>query len=147
MKGNHNHETDIWLIFYKKETGKPSISYHNALDEALCFGWVDSLTKKIDEEKYARKFTPRKLKSKWSNINKQKIEKLIAANRMTKWGHAKIEEAQRNGLWDKPDRPEINYDVPEELQTALNKEPLAMQFFEALPPSHKKQYIAWIATA
>ena len=135
------------MIFYKKKTGKPSVSYSDALDEALCFGWVDSLIKKIDEETYARKFTPRKLESKWSDINKAKVERLIAAKRITQWGMARIDAARESGVWEKPDRPRIGFKIPKELQTAFKDEPAAEAFFDALAPSHRKRYIAWIATA
>lgn len=147
LKGNHDRASDVWLIFYKKETGRLSVSYSDALDEALCYGWVDSLIKKIDKEKYARKFTPRKLESKWSDINKEKAETLIAAKRMTRWGMAKIKAARENGIWDKPARPEISLEIPEELQAALGSEPEAKAFFDTLARSNKRRYIAWIVTA
>ena len=147
LKENHDRASVIWLIFYKKETRKPSVSYPDALDEALCYGWIDSLIKKFDEEKYARKFTPRKLESKWSDINKAKVEKLIVANRITQWGMAKINAAKENGMWDKPDRLEIGSEIPEELHSALRSEPEAKAFFDALAPSQRKRYIGWIVTA
>jgi len=74
---NHDRESEIWLVYYKKATGIPGIEYKDSLDEALCFGWVDSLIKKIDEQKYARKFTPRKDESQWSLVNKKRVEELI----------------------------------------------------------------------
>ena len=147
LKENHGRAPEIWLIFYRKETGRLSVSYSDALDEALCYGWVDSLIKKIDEEKYARKFTPRKPESKWSDINKEKAQKLIAAKRMTRWGMSKIDAARENGMWNKPARTEISFEIPEELRAALRSEPEAKAFFNILAPSNKKRYIAWIVTA
>jgi uncharacterized protein YdeI (YjbR/CyaY-like superfamily) len=88
---NHKIQNEVWLIFYKASTGIPSISYDDALDEALCFGWIDSLIQKIDEEKYARKFTLRKNTRKWSDLNKRRIEKLMQEGRMTQFGLAKID--------------------------------------------------------
>ena len=73
---NHNNVGEVWLIFFKKETGKISIDYESAVEEALCFGWIDSLVKKIDEERYVRKFTPRKDKSAWSESNKKRVKKV-----------------------------------------------------------------------
>jgi uncharacterized protein YdeI (YjbR/CyaY-like superfamily) len=147
LKLNHDRASDIWLIFYKKEAGQPSVSYSDALDEALCYGWVDSVIKKIDEEKYARKFTPRKPESKWSDINKEKAKRLIAAKRMTRWGMSKIDAARENGMWDKPARLEISLEIPRELRAALKSEPVAEAFFDTLAPSNKRRYIAWIVTA
>ena len=82
LKNNYNSCSEIWLIFYKKETGKPNLSYNESVEEALCFGWIDSLIKNLDVERYARKFTPRKEDSKWSEINKKRVEKMIQLKRM-----------------------------------------------------------------
>ena len=87
---NYNKESVLWLIFYKKETGISSIDYESAVEEALCYGWIDSIIKKLDESRYARKFTPRKDSSKWSEINKNRVARLIKNGRMTKIGLAKI---------------------------------------------------------
>lgn len=144
---NHDQETEVWLVFYKKKTGKPCISYDAAVEEALCFGWIDSIVRKIDEEKYAQKFTPRKDKSKWSESNKNRIAKLIQEERMTEIGLMKIQAAKANGQWEKPDRPEINYDLPEELQSAFQENTKAKENFEHLALSYQKQFIAWIKTA
>ena len=84
-------ESEIWLVYYKAGTGKPTISYEDSLEEALCFGWVDSIIQKIDEEKYARKFTPRKAGSKWFELNKHLVAKLVREGRMTEAGKAKVE--------------------------------------------------------
>lgn len=147
LKSNHDKEQEVWLIFFKKETGEPSIEYESAVEDALCFGWIDSIIKKIDEKKYARKFTPRKDSSKWSELNKKRIAKLIKNNRMTEIGLAKIETAKKNGQWDKPDRPNIQFDVPKEFQSALNQNKKAKENFNQLAPTYQKQYIGWIIVA
>jgi len=147
LASNHDQETGIWLIFFKKESGKPSLDYESAVEEALCFGWIDSIIKKIDESKYARKFTPRKETSKWSETNKRRVARLIKNKRMTKIGLAKIEAAKKNGQWDKPDRPDISFEVPAEFKQALNKNRRAKDFFEQLSPSYRKQFIGWIVVA
>ncbi len=147
LKKNHDQESLVWLVFFKKDSGKPSLQYQEALDEALCYGWIDSILKKLDEDSYVRKFTPRKPHSNWSATNKKRVQELIDAKKMTRWGLAKIEAARENGMWEKEDRPQINLDLPEELNAAFAKEPNARDYFETLAPSHKKQYIAWIATA
>ncbi len=97
LQNNYDRSTGVWLIFHKKDTGLPSIDYEDAVNEALCYGWIDSIIKKIDEEQYARKFTPRNYNSKWSASNKVRIEKLIHSGRMTEIGLVKIEAAKKNG--------------------------------------------------
>lgn len=147
LQNNHDKTNGVWLLFFKKGTGKSSIEYEVAVEEALCFGWIDSIIKKIDDEKYVRKFTPRKDKSKWSELNKKRVEKLIQDNRMTEIGLAKIETAKRNGQWDKPDRPNIQFDIPKEFQAALGQNRKAREHFDQLAPTYQKQYIGWIAIA
>ncbi len=147
LKRNGAKETEVWLVFYKKESGKQSIGYGEALDEALCFGWIDSLIKRIDDEKYVRKFTPRKDKSKCSEANKKRVEELIKEKRMTKRGLAKITAAKENGQWNKLDRPSVSPEPPEEFSFQLKKNPKAKKVFDKLAPSHKKQYLLWINSA
>ena len=144
---NHATEAGIWLIFYKKKTSRPTIAYEAAVEEALCFGWIDSIIKKVEAEKYARKFTPRSDKSKWSPLNKRRAGKMINEGRMTKVGLAKIETAKKTGLWDKDDRPQISLDVPPEFAKALARNKKAKENFDKLAPSYRKYYIAWISVA
>lgn len=147
LKANHDQSNGIWMVFYKKETGKPTIEYETAVEEALCYGWIDSIIKKIDEEKYVRKFTPRKDDSMWSAVNKKRVEKLIKEKRMSGTGLAKVETAKANGQWDKPDRPVISFELHAEFKSALDQNPKARAFFEQLAPSYKKHYMGWIAAA
>jgi uncharacterized protein YdeI (YjbR/CyaY-like superfamily) len=147
LKTNHKNSDGVWLIFYKKGTGKPSMSYEDAVDEALCFGWIDSIIKKIDAESYARKFTPRNDISKWSELNKRRVEKLILDGQMTEIGLAKIEAARQNGQWDKQDRLKIHFELPPEFEAALNGNEKARGFFDKLTQTDQKEFIIWIATA
>jgi len=147
LKINHDQVSELWLIFYKKETGIPSISYESSVETALCYGWIDSIIKKLDDKRFARKFTPRKFQSKWSESNKRRVKKLIGESRMTKSGMKKIEYAKKYGLWDKPDIPEINYDIPAEFVSKLKKHSQAESFFKSLAPTYQKQYIVWITMA
>jgi uncharacterized protein YdeI (YjbR/CyaY-like superfamily) len=140
-------EAGIWLIFYKKETRKPTISYEEAVEEALCFGWIDSIIKKIDDERYVRKFTPRKDKSTWSALNRKRANKMIKEGRMTDVGLAKIKTARKTGLWEKDGRPRISFDVPPELAKALAQNKKAKENFDKLATSYRRQYIGWIAVA
>jgi uncharacterized protein YdeI (YjbR/CyaY-like superfamily) len=137
---HHKSASEIWLIFHKKHTGRTCISYDDSVDEALCFGWVDSLIKRIDDERYARKFTPRKADSAWSTANRQRYEALKASNRLTAAG---VERAPttRSG-----DLPRLSA-VPAYVQQALKRHPRAWSFFETLAPSHKRKYLVWIDSA
>jgi uncharacterized protein YdeI (YjbR/CyaY-like superfamily) len=147
LKANHTKKKEIWLIYYKKHTGKPQIPYEDAVEEALCFGWIDSIIKKIDDETYARKFTPRKDTSGWSDLNKNRVEKMIKEGRMTEAGMAKIRAAKKNGQWDKTAASKQMWAIPVELENALNTNKKAKSFFNSLAPSYQRQYIGWIASA
>jgi len=147
LNKNHNKSSGIWLVFYKKHTGKSTLEYDEAVEEALCFGWIDSIIKKIDDEKYLRKLTPRKSDSRWSELNKKRITKLKNQGLMTEAGIAKVEEAKASGVWNKPDRSQISIDIPKELESALAKNKKARSFFDQLAPSYQKQYIGWITVA
>jgi len=144
---NHSIVKEVWLIYYKKHTGKPRIPYDDAVEEALCFGWIDSTIKRIDDEKYCQKFTPRNDKSNWSKLNKKRVAKLIKQNIMTKAGMDKINTAKKNRNWDKRIATEINFEMPSELSQLLSANKIAKEFFNELSASHKKQYIGWIASA
>lgn len=147
LRKNQATSNGIWLIFLKKESGKPSLDYEASIEEALCFGWVDSIIRNIDAEQYARKFTPRRPDSKWSELNKKRIAKLIRENRLTPGGLALVETARQNGQWDKSDRPDINFEISEEFKTALAENPKALQYFRQLTPTCRKQYLGWINIA
>ena len=96
LEKNHNKEKEIWLVYYKSHTGKPTIAYDDSVEEALCFGWIDSIVKRIDDERYAQKFAPRTNTSKWSESNKQRVRKLVKQGRMTQIGMTKIKESILN---------------------------------------------------
>ena len=148
LTGNHDREEDgIWLVFYKKETGRSSLEYDESVEEALCFGWIDSIVRRIDADKYCRKFTRRKDNSRWSGTNKKRVEKIIKEGRMTEFGMAKVEAAKRSGNWEKDPRPVITMDLPPELSEALARNAKAKDFFEGLAPTYRKHFIGWIVTA
>jgi uncharacterized protein YdeI (YjbR/CyaY-like superfamily) len=143
---HHATEPGIWLIYYKKESGKPRVAYDEAVEEALCFGWVDSRPNEIDAERYMQLFTPRKPKSPWSKLNKARVEALIAQGLMTPAGLAKIEAARQDGSWTAYDAIE-QLAVPADLAEALAANPEAEAHFEAFPPSSKKNILWWIESA
>lgn len=147
LRQNHDKSDGVWLVFYKKHIGKPTLDYNAAVGEALCFGWIDSLIKKIDDERYARKMTPRNSNSRWSELNKRRVKKLMKQGLMAEPGLAKVSEAKRSGVWDKPDRPVVSQQVPAELKTALAKNKKAQAFFNQLAPTYKKHFILWISMA
>jgi uncharacterized protein YdeI (YjbR/CyaY-like superfamily) len=100
LQANHAVEKEVWLMIYKKHAATPSVTFEEATEEALCFGWIDSIMKPIDDEKYALRYTPRRKGSNWSESNKKRVAKLIEQGRMTEAGLAKIDEAKRNGKWE-----------------------------------------------
>jgi len=136
---------EVWLIYFKAGTGKPSISYNDSLEEALCFGWVDSLIQKIDEEKYARKFTPRRAGSKWSELNKHLVAKLIKEGRMTEAGLARVDFPLHQASASRPKRPSLP--LPDWLKDALMTSPKSWENFNKMPPSQRRNYIGWISDA
>ena len=145
-----NHDTveeGIWLVYYKKGTGTPSLDYEASVEEALCYGWIDSIIKRLDAERYVRKFTPRKLDSLWSDSNKKRVQRMIDRNQITEYGLAKITAAKASGLWEQSPRPDLSFDLPEEFTRALVAHPKARSFFDSLAPSYRKHYIGWIASA
>ena len=147
LSEHHAASTGIWLIFYKKATSKPTIEYDAAVEEALCFGWIDSIIKRIDDEKYVRKFTPRKDKSDWSALNKKRVTKMIKAGRMTEAGLAKIEAAKKNGCWNRDGKTPRSLEMPSEFAKALALNKKARENFENLAPTYRRHYLGWIAAA
>ncbi|MBU2511566.1 YdeI/OmpD-associated family protein [bacterium] len=144
---NHDKTEEIWLIFHKKHTGVPSITYDDAVEEALCFGWIDSLKKKVDENRYKQKFTPRRKNSKWSEINKRRVEKLIPQDLMATAGLKAVHQAKLDGNWDLIPTSRQTIIMPEELEEALAQNKRALLFFESLAPSYKKHFAGWVDTA
>ncbi len=147
LNQNHDKSNGIWLVFYKKHTGKATLEYDEAVEEALCFGWIDSIIKKIDDDKYVRKVTPRKADSRWSELNKKRITKLKKQGLLTEAGITKVREAKASGLWEKSDSTQIPLNAPRELEYALAKNKKAKNFFDRLAPSYKKRFIGWISAA
>ena len=145
---NHDREPNgIWLLFFRRGSGKPSLEYEGSVEEALCFGWIDSIVKRIDDARYCRKFTPRKERSRWSNTNRRRAEKAIREGRMTEFGLAKIEAAKRLGSWEQDPRPGLHTAFPPEFSEALARHGTAKDFFANLAPGYQKHFIGWIATA
>ena len=145
LAGKHQTEKGVWLICFKVHTGKTSVSYEDSVDEALCFGWIDSLIRRADEDQYARLFTPRIDSKNWFEINKKRVAKLIEERRMTAAGLAKVDylEAGETGSTEKDRGLVLPDDIRQTLQT--NKD--AWDNFNNLAPSYRRQYIGRITSA
>ncbi|MEO8765628.1 MAG: YdeI/OmpD-associated family protein [Ginsengibacter sp.] len=140
LQKNHLKEPGVWLIYYKKDSGKTRVSWEDAVEEALCFGWIDSISKPIDEHKYAQRFTPRKIKSVWSALNKKRVEKLSEQKLMSPAGLAIIDAGKKNGSWEQLDHVE-NFVVPADLKNLFAKNKKVLKYFEALAKSSQKIWL------
>lgn len=139
----HNNDTDgIWLMLYKKASGIQSITYAEALDEALCFGWIDGKIKSYDDVSYLQKFTPRRAKSLWSKRNIEHIERLAAEGRMKPAGLAEVQRAKDDGRWDAAYDMPSQMSPPDDLLIALQRNPVAATFYETLNKTNTYA-IAW----
>ncbi len=143
---NHTRPEGVWLITYKKASGKPAPTYEETVEEALCFGWVDSKGNKLDDERTMLWFAPRKKGSGWARPNKERVERLIQAGLMMPAGLAKIEAAKQDGSWNALDAVEA-LETPPDLETALLANPPAQENFNAFPRSVKRSILEWISTA
>ncbi len=147
LKENHSRANGIWVVYHKKHTGKPSVYYNEAVEEALCYGWIDSIVKRIDDERYMQKYTPRNPKSSWSTSNKKRVEKMILEGKMTEAGMRLVNIAKQNGKWDEAIKSHLNYVLSEDLLEILKKDKAAFATYEKLPPSHKNKYASCIMSA
>lgn len=145
---HENHETKdaVWLLYYKTKTQKPTVAYSDAVDEALCFGWIDSKIQSLEDDSYRQFFCKRKPKSVWSKVNKAKVERLIATDLMQPAGYKCIEIAKANGSWASIDTAEA-LEVPIDLATVLNQFPIAKSFFDGFSNSTKRNLLMWLILA
>lgn len=142
LKKNHAKPEGIWLRFFKKGSGKKTVLYAEALDSALCYGWIDSQLKKYDEASYLQKFTPRRSKSVWSKLNIQHVERLTKAGKMKPAGLQKVEEAKKDGRWEKAYDSAGKMTMPADFLEKLAKNKKALAFFETLNRANSYA-IAW----
>jgi uncharacterized protein YdeI (YjbR/CyaY-like superfamily) len=146
LEKHHARSPGIHLVYDKKASRAARLAYADAVEEALCFGWIDSTLRSLDETKYAQLFTPRKPKSTWSRVNKERVARLADEGLMAPAGLAAIERAKLNGSWSSLDAVEA-LDVPQDLAAALAKHPTAARNFAAFPPSSRKGYLHWVSQA
>ena len=138
----HAKKKDVWLLYFKAHTGKKRIPYDDAVEEAICFGLIDTTVKRIDDEKFAQRYTPRNPKSSWSETNLARAGKMIKEGKMTKSGFEKLGDALKKKITKK----NIAL-IPKDLKEALKKKPNALENYMKYPPSHKRHYLWWIEDA
>jgi len=146
LLAHHATETGAWLVSWKSPTGRPSVKYELAVEEALCVGWIDSSGRTIDDERHALWFTRRKAGSGWARTNKERIVRLEAEGRMTDAGRALIDAAKADGSWTLLDDVE-NLIVPDDLAAAFARYPGSREYFDAFPPSARRALLEWIVQA
>ena len=142
LSSHHDTDREIWLVYYKKHSGKPRIPYDDAVEEALCFGWIDSIVRRIDDERFAQKFTPRTNTKRWSAINIERARRMIDSGRMTEAGLAKFHPEKS----DQP-APPTSDEVPAFIEKAFKANARAWKNFTNLAPSYRRQYVGWISAA
>ena len=147
MEKNHSVETEAWLIIYKKKYDDHGLTLGEAVEEALCFGWIDGKLKSLDKKRFMLRYSPRKANSIWALSNIQRVERLIAEGKMSEAGYQKIAEAKANGEWEAAIRREQVDIIPEELESALQNVDGGLSAYRAQPDYRKKQYIYWLQTA
>jgi uncharacterized protein YdeI (YjbR/CyaY-like superfamily) len=133
LVAHHATATEIWLVFYVASSGKPSLPYLHAVEEALCFGWIDGIAKKLDQERLAQRFTPRRPKSNWTELNKERARRLIASGHMTEAGHATL-----------PDLSPASFHFPEDILAALQADPQTWEHFQRFPMVYKRIRVGFI---
>lgn len=146
LEQNHTRPNGVWMISYKKAAGKPTVTYDEAVEEALCFGWIDSKGNRLDDERTMLWFAPRKPRTGWSKPNKERVARLLAAGLIAEAGRAKIDAAQQDGSWSALDAVEA-LEVPPDLAAALAAYESAQTHFEAFPRSVKRAILEWVASA
>jgi len=144
---HYANANEVWLEFPKKHTGIRCVSYEDALDEALCYGWIDSVIKRLDDDTYLRKFTPRTNKTKWSAKNLQRMRELIAEGRVTAAGLSALEVPLAATLAVSAPKRSEAIDTPEFVREAIDKKPKAAAFWAILAPGYRRRYLGWITAA
>ncbi len=147
LKQNHGRAKEVWLAFHKKHTQKAALPYEDAVEEAICFGWIDSLVKRLDEDTFARKFTPRKAQSKWSETNKARARKMIESGLMHAAGMTAVRASKKSGAWYESAMSPAELKVPPFITKALSENKKALEFFNSLSTSSQRQCVGWISSA
>ena len=144
LEENSSSAQEAWLVHYKKHSNKVSVSLSDAVEEALCFGWIDGKLKSLDEERFLLRYSPRRANSVWSKINRDKAQRLIDNGKMMALGLARIEEAKKNGLWDEAYTNRQRDEIPSDLEAALLENKTAWLNFQKFANSYRNMYIGWV---
>lgn len=144
---NHDQKTAFWIRYYKKDSGKPTIMHGDAVEEALCWGWIDGLANRYDDESWLVRFTPRRPKSVWSKINVAKVERLIKGGRMKPDGQKHVDSAKADGRWEAAYGGQATITLPDEFISLVKTDPLAWEFYQSLNKANKYAIAHRIATA
>jgi uncharacterized protein YdeI (YjbR/CyaY-like superfamily) len=147
LSEHHASASEVWLLFYKRRSGKRCISLAEAVEEALCFGWIDGKLRRIDEQRHVLRFCPRRPRSVWSKTNQARVRRLVREGRMTAAGLAAVKSAKQHGQWQAARQLEETKTPPSDLREALAADRRASRFFAGLSPSQRKMYIAWVLAA
>ena len=132
LRSNHDRETEIWVKIHRKDSGLPTVTHAEALDVVLCWGWIDGIRKSLDDRSFLQRFSPRRPKSIWSQVNRDHVARLVAAGRMTSHGQRQVDAAKADGRWDAAYAPMRNATVPEDLRAAIDANPRARKTFSTL---------------
>jgi len=148
LQENHASEPEVWLVFFKRNSGKPTLTYDDAVEEAICFGWIDGLKRRVDDQRYTHRFTPRRPGSKWSKTNRERVARMTQERKLTAAGRAAVAAAKRDGTWlGEAHTSTVEADMPDELAVLLARHPQAGEFFASLAPSYQRQFTLWINVA
>jgi uncharacterized protein YdeI (YjbR/CyaY-like superfamily) len=146
LEKHHASRAEIWVVFYKRHTGRPTLSYDDSVEEAVCFGWIDGIKRSIDEQRYTHRFSPRKPGSRWSATNRRRADKMIRAGLMTDAGRSAIARAKRSGTWQPP-KAEPDLSMAPDFAARLKRNRKAAEFFDSLAPTYRAHYTGWINSA
>ena len=147
LEEHGSRKSEIWLVLNKRHVKEPSVTLSEAVEEALCFGWIDGILKRIDDRQHAVRFSPRHPDSRWSERNRKRVERMIQAGRMTEVGLRLVDHAKRTGEWDQLSGTLRDQPIPDELQAALERDRESRTWFDARTPSQRRQFLAWIHDA
>ena len=147
LQSNHTTQSEVWLLYWKKASGKPSIAWADAVEVALSYGWIDGLIRSLDEQRYLQRWTPRRPKSKWSNVNKQIALRLIAAGEMSPLGLAAVEAAKASGEWERAYTVQRPLPAPDDLKAKLKTSPEAKAQRQRLSRPRWDSWITWLEEA
>ncbi len=147
LEENHASSNGVWMLFYKKHTGRPRVPYDDAVIEAIRYGWIDGKVMTVDEDSYKQRFSPRRKRSNWSAINRERAERIIEEGSMTPSGSEKIDEARQNGMWERALWDRRMPPMPAELAEALGSDPDVARSFDSLAEGYRREFVRYVAEA